>query len=160
MQISILSGLPLRSEILPGENMVVGRAPDVNLVLNHPEVSRRHCRILREGETWFVEDLGSRRGTAVNGNRISVRTTLRPGDRIHVGPVILAFGVGRKETPAIGDIAQPIGAVFYKQEPTELIPLNTGLVFGRGDETDVKLCLLYTSPSPRDLSTSRMPSSA
>lgn len=139
MQISILSGLPIRSEVLPGENMVVGRAPDADLVLNHPEVSRRHCRILREGESWFVEDLGSRRGTAVNGKRISGRMTLRPGDQIRVGPVILAFGVGPKETPAIGDIAQPIGAVLYKQEPTEIIPLNTTLIFGRGDDIDVKL---------------------
>jgi ABC-type multidrug transport system ATPase subunit len=139
MQISILSGLPLRSEILPSENIIVGRATEVDLVLNHPEVSRRHCRILREGETWLVEDLGSRRGTAVNGNRISGRTALRPGDQIHVGPVILAFGVGRKEIPAMRDIANPIGAVFYKQTPTEIIPLNTSLVFGRGDEIDVKL---------------------
>jgi ABC transport system ATP-binding/permease protein len=139
MQISILSGLPLRSEVLPGESIVVGRAPDVDLVLNHPEVSRRHCRISREGETWFVEDLASQRGTAVNGSRISGRTALRPGDRIHVGPVILAFGVGRKETPAMRDIANPIGAVLYKQKPTEIIPLNTNLVFGRGDEIDVKL---------------------
>jgi len=139
MQISILSGLPLRSEVLPGESIVVGRAPDVDLVLNHPEVSRRHCRISREGETWLVEDLASRRGTAVNGNRISGRTALRAGDQIHVGPVILAFGVGRKETPAMWDIANPIGAVLYKQKPTEIIPLNTNLVFGRGDEIDVKL---------------------
>ena len=28
------------------------------------------------------------------------------------------------------------------------------------DKAEVKYCLLYTSPSPRDLSTSRMPSSA
>ena len=28
------------------------------------------------------------------------------------------------------------------------------------EEEDIKACLLYTSPSPRDLSTSRMPSSA
>lgn len=139
MQISILSGLAVRSEALPSENIVVGRAPDVDLVLNHPEVSRRHCRILREGETWFVEDLGSRRGTAVNGNRISGRTTLRPGDQIHAGPVILAFGVSREETPAMADIGKPIGAVWYKQKPTEIILLNTTLVFGRGDEIDVKL---------------------
>jgi ABC transport system ATP-binding/permease protein len=139
MQISILSGLPIRSEALPGENMVVGRAPDADLVLNHPEVSRRHCRILREGETWFIEDLGSRRGTAVNGKRISGRMTLRPGDQIRVGPVILALGLGPKETPAIGVIAQPVGTVLYKQEPTEIIPLNTTLIFGRGDDIDVKL---------------------
>lgn len=137
MQISILSGLPLRSEILPGENMVVGRAADVDLVLNHPEVSRRHCRILREGEAWFIEDLGSRRGTAVNGNQVSGRTALRPGDQIHVGPIILAFGA--KEMLPTGDITQPIGAVLYKQVPTQFIPLNTTLVFGRGDDIDVKL---------------------
>ena len=139
MQISILSGLPLRKEVPAGENMVVGRAPDVDLVLNHPEVSRRHCRILREEETWFIEDLGSRRGTAVNGNPVSGRTALRPGDQIQVGPVTLVFGASRKETPPIGDVAQPIGAVLYKQEPTEFIPLNTSLVFGRGDDIDVKL---------------------
>ena len=37
-----------------------------------------------------------------------------------------------------------------------------GSVMKLGDEIieDVEACLLYTSPSPRDLSTSRMPSSA
>ena len=76
MQISIVSGLPARSESLSSDDVVVGRAADADLILNHPEVSRRHCRIQREGESWFVEDLGSRRGTAVNGNRISERTAL------------------------------------------------------------------------------------
>jgi ABC-type multidrug transport system ATPase subunit/pSer/pThr/pTyr-binding forkhead associated (FHA) protein len=139
MEISILSGLPLRSKVLPGENVVVGRAPDVELVLNHPEVSRRHCRIFREGESWFVEDLGSRRGTLLNGDRITGRASLQAGDQIHVGPVILALGPIRKKTPAGGDIGQPVGAVFYKGEPSDLIPLNSTLIFGRGDDTDVKL---------------------
>ena len=35
---------------------------------------------------------------------------------------------------------------------------NVGI--GKGMKTKVNVCLLYTSPSPRDLSTSRMPSSA
>src|SRR5260370_42452623 len=138
MQISILSGLTLRSEVLPGESIVGGRAPDVDLVLNHPEVSRRHCRISREGETWLVEDLASRRGTAVNGNRISGRTALRPGDQIHVGPVILAFGVGRKQTPAILAIAIPIGAVLYKQKPPETINLTTNMLCRLCDVIDTK----------------------
>ena len=34
------------------------------------------------------------------------------------------------------------------------------ILFGVDDEGNSKGCLLYTSPSPRDLSTSRMPSSA
>jgi pSer/pThr/pTyr-binding forkhead associated (FHA) protein len=56
--ISILSGLPPRSEVFSKETIIVGRALEADLVLNHPEVSRRHCRLLREGGTWFAEDLG------------------------------------------------------------------------------------------------------
>src|SRR5260370_30127409 len=127
MQIAILSGLPLRSEVLPSETLVVGRAENVDLVLSHPEVSRRHCRISRDGDTWFVEDLGSRCGTEVNGNRISSRTAIRPGDQIHVGPVILAFGVSTETRPAISNVANPMRTVSYQQKPAEIIPPSTYL---------------------------------
>ena len=49
-------------------------------------------------------------------------------------------------------------ANLYKSKGGE-IPVIVDEV-KRGDITQVVSCLLYTSPSPRDLSTSRMPSSA
>jgi ABC transport system ATP-binding/permease protein len=137
--ISILSGLPPRSELLRAENVVIGRAAEADLVLNHPEISRRHCRILFERETWYVEDLGSQRGTSVNGNRISGRTPLKAGDQIQVGPVTLAFGVGAEEPVSATDLANPIGSVMYKGAPTSDIPLGSDLIFGRSDEVDVVL---------------------
>jgi ABC-type multidrug transport system ATPase subunit len=137
--ISILTGLPPRSEFLRGENVVVGRAAEVDLVLSHPEVSRRHCRILLEGETWFVEDLGSQRGTAVNGNRISGRTTLKSGDQIQIGPITMIFGVGAEESSGAVELASPIGSVLFKGAPTADIPLGSDLIFGRSDEVDVLL---------------------
>ena len=43
----------------------------------------------------------------------------------------------------------------------EHVPLsNAGRLLSQNAERHLKTCLLYTSPSPRDLSTSRMPSSA
>ena len=42
---------------------LVGRAEDARLFLHHPTVSRRHCRLLREGHGVVVEDLSSRVGT-------------------------------------------------------------------------------------------------
>jgi ABC transport system ATP-binding/permease protein len=138
-QISILAGLPPRSEIITGENVVVGRAAEVDLILSHPEVSRRHCRILWEGENWFVEDLGSQRGTAVNGSLISGRTSLKSGDQIQIGPVVLAFGGVADESSSSQESANPIGAVLYKKAPTEVIPLSSDLIFGRTDEVDVLL---------------------
>ena len=138
-QISILSGLPPRSETLPSENVILGRAAEVDLILSHPEVSRRHCRILREGESWFVEDLGSQRGTAVNGTRISGRTALREGDQIQVGPVLLVLGVTPEESAIAAELVNPIGSVLYKGKPAESISLGSDLIFGRSGEVDVLL---------------------
>jgi ABC transport system ATP-binding/permease protein len=138
-QISILAGLPPRSETITSENVVIGRAAEVDLILSHPEVSRRHCRILWEGENWFVEDLGSQRGTAVNGSRISGRTSLKSGDQIQVGPVVLAFGGVAEESSSSPESSTPIGAVLYKKTPAEAIPLFSDLIFGRTEEADVLL---------------------
>jgi ABC transport system ATP-binding/permease protein len=137
--ITILAGLPPRSELLRSENVVIGRAAEVDLTLSHPEVSRRHCRILFEHDAWFVEDLGSQRGTAVNGNRITGRTALKPGDQIQIGPVTLAFGASPEELPGATELANPIGSVLYKGTPTSDIPLGLDLIFGRSDEVDVLL---------------------
>ena len=109
------------------------------MILSHPEVSRRHCRILREGENWFVEDLGSQRGTAVNGSRISGRTALRPGDQIQVGPVLLVLGVSPEESSTAAELVNPVGSVIYKGKPAESISLGSDLIFGRSGEVDVLL---------------------
>jgi ABC transport system ATP-binding/permease protein len=138
-QIAIVSGLPLGSETFSADNIVVGRAADVELVLDHPEVSRRHCRLSREGDEWFIEDLGSRHGTVVNGSRLSSRVSLRVGDQIRLGPVTLAFGVSSDETSAIWDSSRPQEAVRYQGESVEVIPLKADLVFGRGDDVDIDL---------------------
>ncbi|MBV8375579.1 MAG: FHA domain-containing protein [Verrucomicrobia bacterium] len=139
MSISILAGLPPRSELLRSDSVVIGRAAEVDLILGHPEVSRRHCRVLFEGGEWFIEDLGSQRGTAVNGKRISGRTALRSGDQIQVGPVTLAFGVGSDESPGAAELVNPLGTVLYMGKPTADIPLGSDLIFGRSDEADVVL---------------------
>ena len=135
-RISVVCGLPPRSEALTGYHFVVGRANEADLVLDFPEVSRRHCRFVRKRGSWFIEDLGSRYGTLVNGNTLSGRTTLRSGDEILVGRVILVFEVTGEQNPEVRD---PDDVVLYKAEPVETIPVKTDLVFGRGDEVDVVL---------------------
>jgi ABC transport system ATP-binding/permease protein len=139
IQIAVVSGLQLPSKIFSTTNIVVGRAADVELVLNHPEISRRHCRLSREGDEWFIEDLGSRHGTVVNGTSLSGRRALRLGDQIRLGPVTLALGVSDEEGSAIWEAANPVPAVRYQGESVELIPLKADLVFGRGDEVDIDL---------------------
>jgi predicted component of type VI protein secretion system len=69
-----------------GDEITVGRAPEGNTVrLTDRNVSRRHARFLRQGNTVLVEDLGSLVGTRVNGERIQARRKLRAGDVVEIG---------------------------------------------------------------------------
>jgi hypothetical protein len=68
-----------------GLRLVIGRASNCDCVLPEDCVSRRHAQLWREGERWFLRDLGSRNGTRVNGMRVIERVEVRPGDRVSLG---------------------------------------------------------------------------
>jgi pSer/pThr/pTyr-binding forkhead associated (FHA) protein len=71
--------------VLDGAAAMVGRDPSGAVVLVHDaEVSRRHAVIERLPVGWSVRDLGSRNGTAVNGERILASRALHHRDEIRV----------------------------------------------------------------------------
>lgn len=85
---------PGQEFILNAPEIVIGRDPKVDLQITSPAVSRRHARLIRQGEMYFIEDLGSSNGTFVNGKGIPGKVPLNPGDRIRLGQVIvLTFGL-------------------------------------------------------------------
>jgi hypothetical protein len=71
-----------------GGAVAIGRQ-DGDLVLEDPEVSRRHAVLRREGESIVVEDLDSTNGTFVNGERIRSPLPIGPGDLVRVGRTTL-----------------------------------------------------------------------
>ena len=77
-------GVELR---IPEGEYVVGREGD--LVIADATVSRQHARIIREGSTLKVTDLGSANGTYVDGVRIEEETVLKPGATVYFGSVKL-----------------------------------------------------------------------
>lgn len=70
------------------QEIIVGRASDLDMVLVEDMVSRRHARIACSEQQIVIEDLGSTNGTFVNGEKIK-RTTLKEGDRVLIGTSIL-----------------------------------------------------------------------
>src|SRR5690606_653119 len=68
----------------------VGRSQEADLFIPHRSVSRQHCRIWREGDTYFIRDLGATNRTRVNDEVIE-ETVLVDGDHIVVGESILKF---------------------------------------------------------------------
>ena len=104
---------PERREVFPltGAEIVIGRRSDVDILLTHPLVSRRHLRIVREdhreaqheGPAFVVIDLQSSHGTWVNGVRVD-RHPLRPRDRIRLGQqgVELLYLIGDDSPTTVG----------------------------------------------------------
>ncbi|MBF0285471.1 MAG: FHA domain-containing protein, partial [Magnetococcales bacterium] len=77
---------------LGSAEITIGRLPGNTVVIDNLAVSRRHARIVREDETYFLEDLASYNGVFVNGEKIT-RRPLGHGDVIVIGKHVLEFRV-------------------------------------------------------------------
>jgi hypothetical protein len=76
--------------VVSGDPFVIGRSRECDLVLDDPNVSRRHAELRREDGGWAVVDLGSTNGIKLNGKR-SRGGRLTPGDEITLGLSRLTF---------------------------------------------------------------------
>ena len=74
--------------------LYLGRDVNNDITINDPEVSRRHAHLVREGESYLYEDLGSTNGSFILGQRINSPIFLHPGTTITIGErVILCYSV-------------------------------------------------------------------
>src|SRR5579859_3213041 len=71
----------------PSQSWVIGSAPDCTVVVAQPAVSGHHCRLTRQGDRFWIEDLQSTNGTWVNGAPIAVGqpVSIQPGAPVTLG---------------------------------------------------------------------------
>jgi FHA domain len=83
-----------------GVEVVIGRQ-DADLVLDDPEVSRRHAVLRRSGGSVVIEDLDSTNGTFVKGERIGRPVTVGAGDQVRVGRTTLEIEHDRRAAETV-----------------------------------------------------------
>ena len=72
----------------------LGRSRDCDVVIDDPNVSRRHAEISPDvAGHWLLVDLGSTNGTVLDGRRIEGPVKLTPGDEIEIGTSTITFEV-------------------------------------------------------------------
>lgn len=96
-----IAGDPGRDRSLTDHSYTIGRDEASSIRLGDVRVSRRHARLYRHGDGWWISDLGSANGTWVNGERVD-EMSLSPGDRIEVGGTELLFVASGAPAPAAG----------------------------------------------------------
>ena len=119
--------------------LFLGRDLSNDIVINDPEVSRRHARLVLTGNTYSIEDLGSTNGTFLRGQRLVAPVVLTPGEVVTLGEnLLLRFDFAivdpdatvaafRKPAPGasqpVSPQSQPVPAApVYPQQVASSIP--------------------------------------
>ena len=80
-----------KRHLLDEQKMVLGRAPNAQIIINEQCVSRQHARCIRSGEHVILEDLNSSNGTFVNNEKLTGKVTLKDGDIIRFGTILFKY---------------------------------------------------------------------
>jgi len=97
---------PLQVE-LKGDVFTIGRAADCDLSIPSLWLSRGHAKILRRGNTYWLQDTCSRNGTLVNLRPVDEPVALADGDEIRLGDVRMSFALDPESQVAVVHAAAP-----------------------------------------------------
>jgi pSer/pThr/pTyr-binding forkhead associated (FHA) protein len=67
------------------DSIVIGRGSECDVVIHDMKASRQHCKLSRQDTGFLLEDLGSRNGTLVNGQRITQPVLLTANHTFQIG---------------------------------------------------------------------------
>lgn len=125
----------------------VGRALDNDVVLPALNISRTHCLIQTDQEAFWVEDLNSTNGCAVNGSVVTGRAALRPYDELRIGSYTLYLQQGRC------DIATYLGKHSSRANPEPAMDSRPALPKIRSSRASTERNLVHRAPARRPLPT-------
>jgi ABC transport system ATP-binding/permease protein len=102
----------------------IGRTPDNDIVVPHPQVSSKHAVLHMAGSQLFLEDRGSSNGSYVRGQRIppGQRVPVAHGEKVFIGPMPLLLHVEAEQLAVVvEDQAQWAGRPLYEIEAWDLV---------------------------------------
>jgi DNA-directed RNA polymerase subunit RPC12/RpoP len=79
---------------LSKDRMVLGRSSECDLPIKHSSISREHAAFSKEGDDWYIEDLGSSNGSWLNQDKLTGKVKLAEKDIVKCGSARLTFHSG------------------------------------------------------------------
>lgn len=127
--------------LLDQETMTLGREDNNDIVIPERQISRHHVSFHRRGpEHYEIEDMNSKNGTWVNGNRLEGSRKLSDGDEIHLALKVRMRFIGSGVTaPVTRDLPDVIPSASFKGRLR--IDTEARRVFIKGNEIDPPLSL-------------------
>jgi len=114
----------LKLDQLQGSFISIGRTPDNQIVVAHPQVSARHAQITNQGGQLVLEDLGSGNGTFVRGQRLArgQKVPVANGEKVYIGPMPVLIQIAGQHVNVVVEDQQAswAGKPLYEIEAWDL----------------------------------------
>jgi pSer/pThr/pTyr-binding forkhead associated (FHA) protein len=134
-----LHGRGSRSIDLTGDSFTIGRKAENDLPIDDHTVSSRHAKIIRVQSVYFIEDLNSTNGTAVNGKPVE-RTQLHDADVITIGQHRIIFqDSAPSQTVAMSTSSDMDHTMAISGKPGPLITGKLVVTSGKTDRLEYEL---------------------
>jgi len=85
------AGQQMQEKQFTSPEIIIGRDPTCDFILDDETVSLRHCKLFFERKQWWVEDMDSTNGSFLNESEIKTRTILINNDELRLGQVTLTI---------------------------------------------------------------------
>ena len=123
--------LGFRTLLLSPGTITIGRRHTCDLVLDDPQTSREHARVIVGEQSAAIQDLSSGNGVIVNGRRIQGLQRLSVGDRIQVGVHTIEVLGHSDASPNAADDAETTMIGGKGRVPADWVDEGPTLVKGR-----------------------------
>ncbi len=123
------NGQLLQTFPLNGGEVTIGREPENALVVNNPQVSRRHLRIFPNGQQWLVDNLSQSNPARLRGQVMSGPTVLQPLDQIQLGASINIQLVAEPAQVAVPNMQQAQSVVMPAAQPNSVFQPSAPVPF-------------------------------
>lgn len=140
--LTVVSEGPLKGHsfaVHPGASQSIGRAVDADLVIDSPNVSRRHAYLSWDGQQLRIADAGSTNGTSVNGQQLAGAAwrALRTGELVGLGDLVLQ--VDAPVSDATGQMAAPARAPASRPAFRNELANNYGMINQAGGDLNQRI---------------------
>ena len=116
----------------------IGRAQECSLCAGSTAVSRKHCLITRDENRVTVQDLGSRNGTLINGEKTEGAVELKSGDELTVGPlkflVTISTGIANEKKPQVKSVAEAVNRAASDSSTIDVDDISQWLLGPAGND--------------------------
>ncbi len=83
--------------------MVIGRSAENDIAAEDQGISRKHAKVYKRDDMFFIEDLGSRNGVQINGKQVE-KSALRDNDVIRIGALAFKFKTEDSQSQSSGSL--------------------------------------------------------